>query len=598
MKIFECSPPAISELQTVQERYAMQNVDNKINIFYQFFVHKNRIRNMENIECLHRNIKNPKIDKIYLLNEKIYTDEQLGFIDDYATQAPSGKIKKTAYVNGITKELIDQKLHQVNVKCRLKYSDIFQYINENEIKGYNIMINSDIFFDDSISNVKNTQIHMKRQMLSLLRFDYRITHKTLNQAQIFGPRFDSQDTWIFHSNFNITTFQKKMFNFHFGTPGCDNKMLYLMKILGYDIINDPKYIKNYHYHSEISRNYEMATIYNPWAFSMPYGYAVPEQYKPLFEHPRQKQLSFHDNERLYSYVSSKLKSKIAFIIPRISTGVILSAVHFGAILYEKYFKNNNEQSVKLTQEDEETVKMIVTKVKNNTGIIFSSINELMRFSLEYLTTFSDSEYYIDWAIQDEEYSENSTVNDFMYHNFATNKQRIWNYALEIYHYIYNLCIWTHALRGKRVLIITPYSTDVMVERTKPEIINKIYDGIELFPDCMLSFVTGPQINGKSSGVGDITTSIDDELKILYDRIKLKTQDDESTDFDIALISCGGYTNLVGDFIYKKLNRSAICFGEELFSYFGIYNEYMIKHRPDVIKLFVHKNDSWITLNKN
>jgi len=593
MKIFECSPPAISELRTVQERErdAMQNVDNKINIFYQFFVHKNSIRNMENIQCLHRNLKNPKIDKIYLLNERIYTDEQFGFIDDFATQAQSGKIKKLVYVNGITKELIDQKIHQINVKCRLKYSDIFQYINEHDIKGYNIMINSDIFFDDSISNLKNTQLHMKRQMMSLLRFDYKITHKTLNQAPIFGPRFDSQDTWIFHSNFNITSFQKKMFNFHFGTPGCDNKMLYLMKILGYDIINDPKYIKNYHYHSEISRNYEMATIYNPWAFSMPYGYAVPLQYKTLFEHPRQKQLSFHDNERLYSYVSSKLKSNSAFIIPRIATDVILSAVHFGAILYEKYFKNNNEQSVKLTYEDEENVKMIVTKVKNTTGIRFSSLRSLMTFSLENLTAFSNSEYYIDWAIQDEEYIANSEVNDFMYNNFATNKQRIWNYALEIYHYIYNSCIWTHAFRGKRVLVITPYSDDIMIERTKPEIINKIFNGVELFTECMLSFVTGPNIRGSD-------TSIEDELKTLYDRIKLKTQDEYNNDFDIALISCGGYTNLIGDFIYKKLNRSAICFGEELFSYFGIYNEYMIKHRPDVIKLFVHKNDSWITLNKN
>jgi len=81
-------------------------------------------------------------------------------------------------------------------------------------------------------------------------------------------------------------------------------------------------------------------------------------------------------------------------------------------------------------------------------------------------------------------------------------------------------------------------------------------------------------------------------------LKSMSQEDDSNDFDVALISCGGYTNLVGDFIYKNLNRSAICFGDELFSYFGFYNEYMIKHRPDVIKLFVHKNDAWVTLNKN
>lgn len=586
MKIFECSPSAILTEEQTSTVYVNDEY-NKINIFYQFFVHKNRIRNMENIECLHRNLKNPKIDKIYLLNERIYTNEQFGFIDDFATQAQSGKIKKTVYVNGITKELIDQKLHQENVKYRLKYSDIFKYINEQNIKGYNVFINSDIFFDDSISKIRNTHLHDKKQMISLLRFEYKITHKTLNQAPIFGPRFDSQDTWIFHSNFNITPFQQRMFNFHFGTPGCDNKMLYLMKILGYDIINDPKYIKNYHYHSETSRNYELATIYNPWAFSMPYGYEVPAQYKALFEHPRQQQLSFHDNERLYSYVSSKLNSNTAFIIPRVSTNVILSAVHFGAILYEKYC--NKDESVKLAQEDEIKVNTIINEVKETTGIIFSSIKELMRFSLEYLTAFKDSQYYIDWAIQDEEYSINKQANDFIYNNFAINKERIWNYALEIYHYIYNSCIWTHAFRGKRVLVITPFSNDVMVERIKPEITNKIYDGIELFPECKLSFITG--LNNKSSD-----TSLGDKLKLLYDRIQLATQQD-STDFDIALVSCGGYTNLIGNYIINNLNRSAICFGEELFSYFGIYNEYMIKNRPDVIKLFVHKNDAWVTLNE-
>ena len=71
MKIFECSPSAILTEEQTSTVYVNDEY-NKINIFYQFFVHKNRIRNMENIECLHRNLKNPKIDKIYLLNEWYY----------------------------------------------------------------------------------------------------------------------------------------------------------------------------------------------------------------------------------------------------------------------------------------------------------------------------------------------------------------------------------------------------------------------------------------------------------------------------------------------------------------------------------------------
>jgi hypothetical protein len=614
MKIFECSSSALSSSSSSDSKESVNNpLENdssniNINIFYQFFIHKNRIRNMENIECLHRNLKNPKIDKIYLLNERIYSDEDFGFVDDYATQAQSGKIKPLIYVNGITKALIEQKLHQENVVCRLKYSDIFKYINDKKIKGYNVFINSDIFFDESISKIRNTNIHIKKQMISLLRFEYSATHKNLNQAPIFGPRFDSQDTWIIHSNFKVTDFQQRMFNFHFGTPGCDNKMLYLMKILGYEIINDPKYIKSYHCHSDKSRNYELATIKNPWSFSMPYGYEIPAQYKALFEHPRQRELSFCDNERLYSYVSSKVNSNSAFIIPRISTDKVLSTVYFGNIVYEKYFKNiGNEQSIKISNEDDELIKTVVTEVKKTTGIIFTSLKDYIRFSLEYLTAFRDSECYIDWAIQDEEYSSNNQVNDFMYDNFAMNKQRIWNYALEIYHYIYSPCIWTHAFRGKRVLIITPYSNDTMVARTNPEITKQLYDGVELFPECKLSFITGPNSkgggtesdsgseSGSKSSSSSSSSSVHDDLKALYDRISMKMQSEDG-DFDVALVSCGGYTNLVGNYICKNLNRGAICFGDELFAYFGIYNQYMISKRPDVIKLFVHKNDAWVKFN--
>ena len=39
-----------------------------------------------------------------------------------------------------------------------------------------------------------------KQLLAQLRFDY--TNKQLGKCKLFGPRADSQDTWIWHSNFN------------------------------------------------------------------------------------------------------------------------------------------------------------------------------------------------------------------------------------------------------------------------------------------------------------------------------------------------------------------------------------------------------------
>ena len=64
------------------------------------------------------------------------------------------------------------------------------------------MANSDIFFDNSISNLHNTDLDNCQKMISLLRWEYR-GEENLDECKIFGPRWDSQDTWIFHSNLKV-----------------------------------------------------------------------------------------------------------------------------------------------------------------------------------------------------------------------------------------------------------------------------------------------------------------------------------------------------------------------------------------------------------
>ena len=62
---------------------------------------------------------NQDIDKIYLLNEKIYTHEELKVNSD--------------------------KIVQENIEKRLKFSDVFNYVQENNIEGYIVIVNSDFF---------------------------------------------------------------------------------------------------------------------------------------------------------------------------------------------------------------------------------------------------------------------------------------------------------------------------------------------------------------------------------------------------------------------------------------------------------------------
>ena len=49
-----------------------------IYLFSQFFVHKDEKRNEEIKFCLKKNVENKFIYKIILLNEKIYSEEELG----------------------------------------------------------------------------------------------------------------------------------------------------------------------------------------------------------------------------------------------------------------------------------------------------------------------------------------------------------------------------------------------------------------------------------------------------------------------------------------------------------------------------------------
>jgi hypothetical protein len=175
MKIIHISERAHQE-PALLEKDSRSDEENQIHLFTQFFISSNPQRNQEIKECLRKNAENPLIHTIYLLNERVYSPNELG--------THSTKIK------------------QVDIKARLKYKDVFQYIRTNEIKGYHVIVNSDIFLDETLERVRLSDIHQKRKMFALLRFEYN--GGNLQSQPIFGPRFDSQDTWIFHSRFDAS----------------------------------------------------------------------------------------------------------------------------------------------------------------------------------------------------------------------------------------------------------------------------------------------------------------------------------------------------------------------------------------------------------
>lgn len=236
------------------DKLKSKNINNDdIYLVYQFFIHSNKERYKEIRHCLKCNIKLNLFKKIILLNERIYTKEELGLTE---------------------KEM--EKIEQININKRLKYIDVFLQIKRIGLNGYVVFCNSDIFFDETIENIRRSCLSITKSVYTLLRFEYD-PHKRLSKCKLFNhpktnkPRPDSQDAWIYHTNQLETTGDLiRGANFKLGMPGCDNKITYILTQLGYKCINVPYNVKTYHYHSTQIRNYNITDVIPP-----PYLYIEP-----------------------------------------------------------------------------------------------------------------------------------------------------------------------------------------------------------------------------------------------------------------------------------------------------------------------------------
>ena len=534
---------------TVSETTNTQNtlhVDT-INVFYQFFLHSNSVRQEEIQLCLKYNVNNEFINNIYLLNERIYTDKELGISSD--------------------------KIIQIDIKKRIMFKDVFEYIYINNITGYNVIINSDIFFDKTIQHLFKSDIHINKKMYALLRYEYE--PDDYNKSLLFGARGDSQDTWIIHSNFTFGKKECKVFNFEFGKPGCDNKMTYLMSTLGFEILNDPEFIKTYHIHTSNIRSYSnLDKISKPYEIVMPniflreinkdkflnieyYHKNYGIQFNTKYNHKK-------SNVKLYEYIKNKMLNEEHFIIPRVA-GIETDFALFYMITSTPDYKDKFNL-LKYLEDNK-------YKIKNNAGIKLSSMESIQHYSLLFLEAFSLCDIYASWAPFDCVYQSYPTSHTVL-NNMFQEKDTIYSEVFDIYHYIYSTP-WTFALKNKRVLMVSPFEESI---KTKIDNRKDIY-GIDLFPGCEIITIKPPQTQGDEE-----SAEFDIELINFFKRL-----DEIKDKYDVALVSCGGYGNLVCSYIYK-CGKSAIYVGGVLQMYWGILGTRWFENRPDIIRLFLNK--SW------
>lgn len=214
------------------DRLNIQQLNND-DIFFisQFFIHPNPERQKEIKFCLKKNTQLNIFKKIILLNERVYTQDELG-------------------LNNVEME----NIKQVNINKRLRYSDVFNFVKNIGFNCYIAFGNSDIFFDTSLLNLRKSCLSNTKAVYSLTRYEYDPNEK--KSVELFAHPECSQDTWIYHtSQLNNTPELLKLSAFNFGRLGCDNRIAYVLHSCGYKNINAPYIIKTYHYHTSMERNY-------------------------------------------------------------------------------------------------------------------------------------------------------------------------------------------------------------------------------------------------------------------------------------------------------------------------------------------------------
>lgn len=502
-----------------------------INLFQQFYINKIDERQNEIRKTLLYNCNNNLINNIYLLNERIYSDEELGVKSD--------------------------KIKQIVIDKRMTYKDVFTFVENNNIDGYIIISNSDIFFDKSINNIQKCQVIKDKKVYCLNRFNFNSKNLSGLDLDLSG-RPDCQDVWIYHSKFNNILFNKDIFDIQLGTPGCDNKIIYLFKLLGFNCYNEPEIIKSYHFHKIMTRNYDQ----NSKRPNYPYYAIFPVLKHDYIDNSRNKfdYLSFdinEENKKIYDYILTNIDNNKNFIIPQITipdnnlafTGVILSQN-----------KNNND-----FEKFKDDLKVMVDRFVN-----IITLNDIQTYSRIYLEAFNRANTYIRWEPWGSVYSNTSQSHYFIEKNFVKNSN-LWGESFYQFYNIHNNP-WSISLKGKKLLIISEFNNII---RAKLDNRGKIY-GIDLYPECEFIFI-------------DLT---EDDKKLSYDTLLKKlfnNINNLSNSFDVALLSCGGLSNLILSSI-DDINKSGIVVNSFLEISFGIYNNDFEERHQDIIKLY--KNDYW------
>ena len=531
-----------------------------VTLIYQFFIHEDKARNKEIRQCLKINVENKYIDKIILLNERIYTDNELG--------------------------IKDKKIRQVNINKRLSYKDVFNHVQGDNLKGYIITSNADIFFDDTLNKIYKTELHLKKQILTPLRFDYN--DKAKIKYKLFGPRADSCDTWIFHSDFNPNKLERKYMNFNFGIDCCDLKIAHILNMLGYELINDPFYIKNYHFDKPERERDVTEKINGPYLYIVPYfnreygtEYHPASMYlsrikKTAVDYTDNKQIFFNDKKRFNELIQDRLNNNIPLTIYRVNKE-LLTILYYYNIL-EKNQKDDDENNRKILTS--RLMKNVFDFTSNHCNIKNEEfINNLIVLNKNLIT---NSHVILHTTPVTKIFKENIKECDNIINLSKKGGNIILNESVVSLTNRVDETLWLETIKNKTILVISENNKYISQQTQK---LNELWGNRKVFENCDIYTIQAP--NNEDEHQIDAMEYMKKYINFLFDRLGEKFQT-----IDLILIGDTIYSCFLTNLFHNN-KKTVLDVGQNLELYFGLYNDNILQDYKQVIDLY--KNKHWIKI---
>ena len=193
----------------------------------QFYRPTSAAREREVVTCLRRNAASSLIDRVVLLNEK-------------TESLPQG---------------LGEKVSEEVIGARLTYKAVLEWISGVPDDVIVAFANADICIDDA-SWRDLWSVKLDGKFLALLRYDVPASG-AVEEATLFGPRADSQDTWVVRAADVKAAGAAawSAFDFPFGKMGCDNAVALEMFRAKFLVVNPALSLKTWHFHASGLRTY-------------------------------------------------------------------------------------------------------------------------------------------------------------------------------------------------------------------------------------------------------------------------------------------------------------------------------------------------------